>query len=166
MNWKRIWIITSVGANVVTLILLGVWFIWVHFSTFPYAAGPFDASLQRDFGLLALGFGVLNIVCVRYAVVWRGQRQQNHAIYLGYMSSGFTAFIGYLFTTTPEGGLPFFALGSTALITAWTLRYARHTPRQKGLCPHCDYNLAGLPSGVCPECGKGEGEATERRRGG
>lgn len=33
------------------------------------------------------------------------------------------------------------------------LEYAR----ARGVCPHCEYDLRGNESGVCPECGKGAG---------
>src|SRR5690348_8042081 len=32
--------------------------------------------------------------------------------------------------------------------TGFTMSYKRH-----GFCPHCDYDLFGNTSGICPECG-------------
>ena len=36
-------------------------------------------------------------------------------------------------------------------------RFLRHRREKSGLCISCGYNLEGNVSGVCPECGRGEG---------
>lgn len=37
---------------------------------------------------------------------------------------------------------------------AWGVRERRALVRREGLCPGCEYDLAGLPKGPCPECGR------------
>ena len=37
---------------------------------------------------------------------------------------------------------------------AWGVRERRKLVRREGLCPGCEYDLAGLPKGPCPECGR------------
>lgn len=45
-------------------------------------------------------------------------------------------------------------------ITAYAVFLRPPPPCPKGTCPTCGYDLAGLPSTQCPECGSGhEGEA-------
>ena len=46
--------------------------------------------------------------------------------------------------------MPFLVVTLPTLV-AWR-RYVRAIP--PGHCPHCDYNLTGNVSGVCPECGE------------
>ena len=153
MTWKRLLIIASIGMNLIVLVAPGAWFVWVHLSTFPGTAVGRDVSLERDFGVLALTFGTINILCSRCAVVWENRRVRSAAVHLGYITCGFTAVTGYLFAGALESLFPFFALGATAILTARCLRSFDRAKNQKGHCPHCDYDLSGLSSDICPECG-------------
>lgn len=153
MNWKRFLIMASIAANLTVLIIPGAWFVWVHLSTFPGAAVGRDVSLERDFGVLALTFGTINILCIRCAVVWENRRVRSAAVHLGYITCMFVATTGYMFMAALEYTLPFFALSATAILTAKCLRSLDRAKNQSGHCPHCDYDLAGLSSDICPECG-------------
>lgn len=153
MKLKRLLIMASIAANAGVLVAPGAWFVWVHIGTFPGATAGRDVSLERDFGVLALAFGTINILCIWCAVALDNRRSRSAAVHLGYVTCGFVAATGYLFGGAMESVLLFYSLGATAILTARCLRVFDRAKNQEGHCPHCDYDLAGLSSDICPECG-------------
>jgi hypothetical protein len=50
--------------------------------------------------------------------------------------------------------IPYWLLMLFTLTPAALLWRFRPRPPNAHLCPHCNYNLSGNTTGVCPECGK------------
>ncbi len=49
--------------------------------------------------------------------------------------------------------LPFIGV-SVSVIMALAIMDRHRRTLERGVCPTCDYDLAGLTGGVCPECGR------------
>jgi len=80
-----------------------------------------------------------------YALGFGGQWQKTHPDFVGNPSSSIV---------TPHW---FLALIFAILPALWLYKWNKRRKLGPGACAACGYDLTGNESGVCPECGAGEG---------
>ncbi len=138
--------------------------VYVGFGAFfGYAGWMSDTSPQDQVGMVLIGgvvalTGVANIVFIGITFrVSNGVRVALRAVTI-LINTVWAGFAVYWLAT--ESSFEFVYLLCVNAITVYAVFLRPPPPCPEGICPTCGYDLAGLPSTQCPECGsKHEGEA-------
>ena len=145
----------AILANVLVLAVPGGWMV--------LEAAGFEGPIERHLGTIGQGLagllggplvlmGVGNVVCLWGAIATRGPSKRC-AIGFGVLSCGALVVTGVWLSFQINALVPLFVLGAVAFVTVRVLVRLRPALTEAGRCKACGYDLRGLPTAVCPECG-------------
>lgn len=144
MIWKVVLFLVSFAANVFVLTLPGVMLFFL---------GIVDSAFELAFiGFVSLILGVTNIICAVFMLA-SDKRSQAVAIKVGHTACAGVVAFGVFVSFSISSGFPFVFYVAIAAITAAANLSAKPKEKPAGLCESCGYDLAGLPTDICPECG-------------
>ncbi|TVQ32095.1 MAG: hypothetical protein EA376_07155 [Phycisphaeraceae bacterium] len=134
------------------------WRILVLVATASVAVGLLVISLEYASGWSQLHVvAIVTIACMLAAAIWTVTRSIRLALIVC-ASLIVLGLLPFVYESAPLMRILILQAlwhGSVAFSLVWWLRVLREEPHAlKGFCRHCGYDLAGLPTRICPECGQ------------